>query len=120
MKRDTPPGAMRGGGVHYCGIALERANFVDRAGASPGNCPLQDCPGYGVSRRPGASRFRRDFWVAPLSFGVRPGGRMVGESDRFHAMLECAGETDLPSTVSEFFKVRKVAGGSLCWAVCAR
>ena len=36
MKRDTPPGAMRGGGVH-CGFALERANFADRAGASPGD-----------------------------------------------------------------------------------
>ena len=80
------------------------------------DCPLQGCTGYGVSRRPGANRFRRDFWVPPLSFGVRPGGRLVRESDRLHAklefgaeadrfraMLECAGETDLPSTVSESF-----------------
>ena len=114
MKRDTPPGAQRGGCVHSCGSALERANFVDRASASPGDCPLQGCLGYGVSRRPGANRFRRDFGMAPLSFGLWPCGRQVRESDRLHAklefgaeadrihaMLECAGETDLPLTVLE-------------------
>ena len=116
VKRDTPPGAMCGGGVHCRGSALERANFVDRAGASPGDCPLQGCPGSRVSRWPGANRFRRDFGMAPLRFGERLGGRRVRESDRLHAkfelgaetdrlhaMLECAGETDLPNTVSESF-----------------
>ena len=47
VKRDTPPGAKRGGCVHSCGLALERANFVDHDGASPGVCPLQGCPGFG-------------------------------------------------------------------------
>ena len=78
VKRDTPPGAMRGGGVHCCSFALERANFADRAGASPCVRPLQGCPGSGVSRRrPGANRFRRDLGVAPLSFGLRPTGARV-------------------------------------------
>ena len=102
VKRDTPPGAMCGGGVHCRVSALERANF-DRSGASPGDCPLQGCPGYGVSRRPGANRFRRDLEVAPLSFGACPCGPLVREADRLHAMLECAGETDLPHLVSENF-----------------
>ena len=87
VKRDTPPGAIRGGGVHCCSSALERANFADRTGASPGDCPLQGCLGYGVSRRPGADRFRRDLGVAPHSFGLRPCGRLVRESDRLHAKL---------------------------------
>ena len=46
VKRDTPPGAMREGGVHCCSSALERANVADRAGASPGDCPLQGCPRF--------------------------------------------------------------------------
>ena len=88
VKRDTPPGAMCGGGVHCRGSALERANF-DRAGASPGDCPLQGCPGSGVSRQPGANRFRRDFGMAPLSLGVCPGGPLVRESARLHAVGVC-------------------------------
>ena len=52
--------------------------------------------------------------VAPPSFGFRPCGRRVRESDRLHAksefgaeadrihaMLDCAGETDRPPTVLE-------------------
>ena len=72
-------------------------------------------PWFGVSRRrPGANRFLRDLGVAPLSFGLRPCGQQVRESDRLraklefgaeadriHAMLECAEETDLPITVLE-------------------
>ena len=103
VKRDTPPGAMRGGGVHCCGFALERANLADRAGASPGDCPLQGCPGFGVSRRPGANLRCCDLEVAPLSFGFCPGGPLVRESARLHAKLECAGETDLPHVVSDNF-----------------
>ena len=103
MKRDTPPGAMREGGVHCCGFALERANFADRAGASPGDCPLQGCPRFGVSRRPGANRYCRDLEVAPLGLGVCPCGPLVCESARLHAKLECAGETDLPHVVSDNF-----------------
>ena len=47
----------------------------------------------GISRRPGANRFRRDFGMAPLRFGERPGGRRVRESDRLHAKFElgCGG-----------------------------
>ena len=73
VKRDTPPGAMRQG------------------------------PRFGVSRRPGANRFCRDLEVAPLSLGVCPCGPLVCKSDRLHAKLECAGETDLPHLVSENF-----------------
>ena len=123
VKRDTPPGAMCGGGVHCCGSALERANFVDRAGASPGDCPLQGCFGYGVSRRPGANSFRRDFGMAPLRFGVRPGGRREREADRLHAMLECAGETDLPHVVSENFSMPGKlleAGRTRCVPLCGQ
>ena len=47
--------------------------------------------------------FAAIFWVAPLSFGVRPGGRLVREFDWSHAKLEFGAETDLPSTVSESF-----------------
>ena len=103
VKRNTPPRAMRQGGVHCCGFALERANFADRADASPGDCPLQGCPGSGVSHRPGANRFCRDVDVAPLSLGVCPGGPLVRESARLHAKLECGGETDLPHVVSDIF-----------------
>ena len=103
VKRDTPPGAMRQGGVHCCGFALERANFADRADASSGDCPFQGCPGSGVSRRAGANRFCRELEVAPLSLGVCPGGPLVRESVRLHAKLECGGETDLPHVVSENF-----------------
>ena len=61
---------------------------------SPGDCPLQGCPGSRVSRRPGANRFRRDFGMAPLRFGKRPGGRRERESDRLHAKFERGTETD--------------------------
>ena len=102
VKRDTHLGATCGGGVHCRGSALDRGNF-DYAGVSPGGCPLQGCPGSRVSRQPGANRFRHDFRMAPLSLGVCPGGPLVRESDRLHAKLECAGETDLPHVVSENF-----------------
>ena len=115
MKRDTPPGAQRGGCVHSSGFALERAQSVVQDGASPDVRPLQGCPWFGVSRRrQGANRFLRDLGVAPLSFGLRPCGQQVREFDRLHAklefgaeagrihtMLESAGETDLPITVLE-------------------
>ena len=95
-------GAQHGGFVHSGGFALERAQSAVQDGASPGVRPLQGCPGFGVSRRrPGANRFRRDLGVAPLIFGLRPCGRQVRESDRLHAKLECAGETDLPIKVLE-------------------
>ena len=103
VKRDTPPGAKRGGCVHSCGLALERANFVDHDGASPGVCLLQGCPGFGVPRRPGANLLCCDLEVAPLSFGFCPGGPLVRESARMYAKLECAGETDLPHVVSGNF-----------------
>ena len=68
--------------------------------------------GSRVSRRPGANRCCRDLEVAPVSFGVCPCGPLVRESDRLHAKLECAGETDLPhASVGEFFKAREFAGG---------
>ena len=119
VKRDTPPGAMREGGVHCCSSALERANFADRAGASPGDCPLQGCPRFGISRRPGANRCCRDLEVAPLSFGVCPCGPLVRESDRLHAKLECAEESDLPYVVSDY----EVAGGKAplrCVPMCGQ
>ena len=92
-----------------------RAQIADTDSASLGVRPLRGCPRFGVSRRrPGANRFRRDLGVAPPSFGFRPCGRRVRESDRLHAksefgaeadrihaMLDCAGETDRPPTVLE-------------------
>ena len=119
VKRDTPPGAMRGGGVHCCGFALERANFADRAGASPGDCPLQGCPGSGVSRRPGANLRCCDLEVAPISFGFCPGGPLVRESARLHAKLECAGE-DLQHVVRIILRAWEVAGGRVPPCVCRR
>ena len=92
MKRDTPPGAMREGGVHCCSSALDGANFADCAGASLGDCPLQGCTRFGVSRRPGANRYCRDIEVAPLGLGVCPCGPLVCEPDRLHTKLECAGD----------------------------
>ena len=122
VKRDTPPGGR--GGVHCCGFALERANFADRAGASPEDCPLQGCPGSGGSRRPGANLRFCDLEAAPLSFGFCPGGPLVRESARLHAKLECAGETDLPHVVSDNFskpgKLLDARRPSRCVPLCGQ
>ena len=121
--RDTPPGAKRGGCVHSCGLALERANFVAHDGASLGVCPLQGCPGFGVSLLPGANLRCCDLEVAPLSFGFCPGGPVVRGSARLYAKLECAGETDLPHAVSDnFSKPGKLleAGRPPAVSPCAR
>ena len=115
MKRDTPPRAMRGSGVHCCGIALERANFVDRAGASPGNCPLQGCPGYGVSRRPGANRFRRDFLGWLLS--VLECGRV---GDGCASLIGCTRSWSLARRLIGFMRCWSVLGRLNCRAQCRR
>ena len=124
VKRETPPGAMRGGGVHCCGFALERANFPDRAGASPGDCPLQGCLGSGFSRRPGANLRCCDLEAAPTSFGFCPGGPLVRESARLHAKLECAEETNLPHVVSDNFskpgKLLEAGRPSRCVPLCGQ
>ena len=98
VKRDTPPGACEGG-VHCCSSALERANFADCAGASPGDCPLQGCPRFGVA----GQELIDVAAILRLLLSVLGSacGPLVRESDRLHAKLECAGETDLPHVVSE-------------------
>ena len=99
MKRDTPPGAMREGGVHCCSSALERANFADCAGASPGDCPLQGCRVVASQELIDIAAILRLL----LSAWGSARGPLVCESDRLHAKVECAGETDLPHLVSENF-----------------
>ena len=54
-------------------FALERAKFLPIVLMLLLEiCPLQGCPGSGVSRRPGANRCCRDLEVAPLSFWGLP------------------------------------------------
>ena len=42
--------------------------------------------------------FAAIFWMAPLRFEERPGGRRVHESDRLHAKFEIGAETDICRT----------------------
>ena len=101
VKRDTPPGGMCGGGVPCRVSALERADF-DRAGASPGDCPLQGCPGSRVSLRPGANRVRRDFgWL----LSVLESGR-VGDGSA--SLIGCTRSSSV---------VRRLIGIMRCWSV---
>ena len=74
MKRDNALLEQR---ARLCSLLLvlllnEPILLTDHVGASPGDCPLQGCPGFGVSRRPGANPRCRDLEVAPLSLGFRP------------------------------------------------
>ena len=79
VKRDTLPGAMRGGWCSFFVVLLLNEPILLMVLVLLLEIALcRVAPRFGVSRRPGANRCCRDFEVAPLSFGVCPCGPFIG------------------------------------------